>query len=133
MENNELHVKFVQTITECWDAYEKKILALPPKKILAKAFKISAMRYCCEELTDNAASYPECYLEHLLKYQNPLRTAAEQWMSRCGWPPRNNPDMEYTLWSLWCYEPEPENVPFEDFEEEYKWEKTNSMPSLPKR
>ena len=78
MENVELHSILEDKLTECWAAYENRLLALPPGQIIGKAAEIAAARFCYDELAENGANYPEQYLEHLLAFNDPLEILREQ-------------------------------------------------------
>ena len=61
-------------------AYESAMLQRPARSIFAKASEIDAARTCFEELTLNAKAYPDDLLEHLLRFDDPLKAMREQWM-----------------------------------------------------
>ena len=90
-------------------AYESAMLQRPARSIFAKASEIDAARTCFEELTLNAKAYPDDLLEHLLRFDDPLKAMREQWMQEL------NVDcseaFRHALWSRGEYAPEPETPP----------------------
>lgn len=109
MEREELHSRLEEKLTECWNAYRDSLLRLQPGQIIDKAVEIAAARQCYDELTENASSYPDHYLEHLLEYDDPLAVMGEQWL-----------DEQFTdfsdafghaLWSLWDHGPRIDDGP----------------------
>lgn len=109
MEKEELHSRLEEKLAECWDAYQARLLTLPPDQIIDKAEEIAAARLCMKELTESAAYYPSHYLEHLLEFGDPLEAIREQWIDEqdvdCS------EDMEHALWSLWDHGPLPDDFP----------------------
>ena len=99
MEREELQSKLETKMRICWNAYMDTLLALPPIQIIGKAAEISAAPFCCDELTENTAAYPELFLEYLLGFDNPLEVLREQWMNeQCV---DHSDELEHAMWLLW--------------------------------
>ena len=105
----EIHTYLAKKVETAWMAYESAMLQRPARSIFAKASEIDATRTCFEELTLNAKAYPDELLEHLLRFDDPLKAMREQWMQEL------NVDcseaFRHAMWSLREYGPEPENRP----------------------
>lgn len=109
MERTGLHSKLEEKLTECWNAYQAELLALPPERIIEKAAEIAAARFCYDELTENFSVYPEDLLEPLLEHDDPLELLREQWLDeQCV---DHSGEMEHALWSLWDHGPLPDETP----------------------
>lgn len=109
MEREELHSILEKKMSDCWSAYMDSLIPLPPMQIIGKATEIAAARTCYDELMENTASYPECLLEHLLGFDDPLEVLRERWLDeRCG---DASIDVEHALWSLWDHDIQPGKAP----------------------
>ncbi len=109
MENTELHSRVKEKLTECWIAYRDSLLQLQPNQIIDKAGEIAAARQCYDELMEIASSYPDHYLEHLLKYDDPLAAMREQWFVEQG---EGYSDVfGDILWALWDHGPSVDDGP----------------------
>lgn len=112
MERRDLHSRSEEKLSECWNAYQTELLALPPERIIEKAAEIAAARFCYDELTKNLSVYPDGLLEHLLEYDDPLELLREQWLDeRCM---DYSGELEHALWSLWDHGPLPADTPAMD-------------------
>ncbi len=80
MERDELHSKPEMKLIDCWNAYVDRLLTMKPIEIIGKAAEIAAARFCYDELTENAAAYPDLFLEYLLGANDPLEVIREQWI-----------------------------------------------------
>lgn len=108
MEKRDLHSRLERKLSECWNAYQAELLALPPERLIEKSAEIAATRFCYDDLTGNPSSYPDYLLEHLLKLDDPLTAVREQWMEeQCM---ECSSAVEHALWSLWDHGPLPDEA-----------------------
>lgn len=98
MSQKELHDKLREKVTVCWAAYEENILRLPSHEIFGQAEEIASTRFCYHELVDNPGSYSEDLLEHLLRFNDPLETMRDQWISEQS--ADLSEEFEHALWRL---------------------------------
>lgn len=109
MERAKLHSRLEAQLTDRWNAYQSKLLALPPDQIIGKAAEITAARFCYDELTENPDSYPDYLLEHLLESDDPLEIVRGQWMNeQCE---DRSEALEHALRSLWNHMPQMDESP----------------------
>ncbi len=102
MERDELHSKLEMKLIDCWNAYVDRLLTMKPIEIIGKAAEIAAARFCYDELTENAAAYPDLFLEYLLGANDPLEAVREQWLEEQSGD--HSDDLEHALWSMWDHE-----------------------------
>lgn len=108
MEKMELHSILSEKMSACWNTYVDGLLTLPPIQIIGKAAEIAAARFCCDELTENTAAYPELFLEYLLGFDNPLEVLREQWINeQCV---DYSSELEHAMWSLWDHDLRPDEM-----------------------
>ncbi len=112
MERTDLHSRLEEKLSECWNAYQTELLALPPERIIEKAAEIAAARFCYDELTENPSVYSDDLLESLLEYDDPLELLREQWLDEQYVD--HSGEFEHALWSLWDHSPLPGGTPAMD-------------------
>ena len=106
MDEKELHAKLAKKVSACWESYVERLLKFSPSALISLADEIAAASFCHDQLTSSPSFYPADLLEHLLRFDNPLETMREQWMSEQNVD--YSDEFEHALWSLREYGPEPE-------------------------
>ena len=109
MEKKGLVSQLSKRVHECWDAYVDDLLKQAPSVLISRAEEIAAASFCCDQLTGCAGSYSEELLEHLLRFDDPLKAMREQWMQEKDADPGE--EFERAMWELREYGPEPESGP----------------------
>lgn len=88
-----------QKIKQCWSDYKINILRCSSSDVFDRADEIAAARFCYEQLTENLNSYPEEYLEYLLRFEDPLSVIQDQWASEQDVD--HSDEFKHALWTLW--------------------------------
>lgn len=84
MTADEVREALGQKLKDRWSEYSAEMLRRPPAEIFERANEIAAARFCCDQLTEHAASYPEECLEYLLRFEDPLTVVRDQWLLEQG-------------------------------------------------
>lgn len=81
MTSDEIREALRQKVKLRWSEYKANVLRLSSEEIFERTDEIAAARFCYDQLTENLTSYPMEYLEHLLRFDDPLSVAQDQWAS----------------------------------------------------
>lgn len=81
MTSDEIREALRQKVKLRWSEYKANVLRLSSEEIFERTDEIAVARFCYDQLTENLTSYPMEYLEHLLRFDDPLSVAQDQWAS----------------------------------------------------
>lgn len=79
-----------------WNDYMGKLGRLSKGSLIEKSDEITATRFVYNELY--GGGYPEDYMEYLLRFENPLEVARDQWISEQS--VNHNEELNHVLWNL---------------------------------
>ncbi|MCI9609507.1 MAG: DUF3848 domain-containing protein [Oscillibacter sp.] len=84
MTADEIREALRRKIEQNWSDYKATVLRGSSSEVFDHAEEIAAARFCCDQLTEHAASYPEECLEYLLRFEDPLTVVRDQWLLEQG-------------------------------------------------
>ncbi len=79
MEREQIIEAFQKKLDECWNNYMYTLGRYSKESLIKMSEEITATRFLYNEL--HGGGYPEDYMEYLLRFENPLEVARDQWIS----------------------------------------------------
>ena len=95
MDKNEVNKLLRRKLQANYEAYMRILNSQSPQSLIEQAAEIAAAKKVYGLLTGGCCPYDPAHLEYLLRFENPLEVARDQFMKNSGFDPET--DMEVTL------------------------------------
>lgn len=96
MDRDEIHISLIVKLDNAWEKYLQRMAGSPSWLVLNHAREVVATEQVYSELHNGA--YSTDLLEYLLRFEDPLEVARDQWMSESDHD--ISEDMTHALWCL---------------------------------
>jgi hypothetical protein len=96
MQREQMIDAFREKLDRNWNDYLRELDGLSKGVLIGKSDEITAARFVYNELY--GGRYPEDYMEYLLRFENPLEVARDQWISEQSVD--FSEELNHALWSL---------------------------------
>ena len=96
MQREQMIDAFREKLDRNWNDYVGELDGLSKGVLIGKSDEITAARFVYNELY--GGGYPEDYMEYLLRFENPLEVARDQWISEQSVD--FSEELNHALWSL---------------------------------
>ena len=96
MQREQMIDTFRKKLDRNWNDHLRELYGLSKGALIGKSGEITAARFVYNELY--GGGYPEDYMEYLLRFENPLEVARDQWISEQSVD--FSEELNHALWTL---------------------------------